>query len=92
LFIPDPYADFYPSRIPDPGVKQAPDPGSGSATLLLSVRKVEEASLCDQKGGKALPKTEKSMDNRNAMILTFLDKTEPPRSGMDAQWNSKTHL
>jgi hypothetical protein len=25
---------FYPSRIPDPGVKKEPDPGSGSATLL----------------------------------------------------------
>jgi hypothetical protein len=25
---------FYPSRIPDPGVKKAPDPGSGSATLV----------------------------------------------------------
>ncbi len=25
---------FYPSRIPDPGVKKASDPGSGSATLL----------------------------------------------------------
>ncbi len=24
---------FYPSRIPDPGVKKAPDPGPGSATL-----------------------------------------------------------
>jgi hypothetical protein len=24
---------FYPSRIPEPGVKKAPDPGSGSATL-----------------------------------------------------------
>jgi hypothetical protein len=24
---------FYPSRIPDSGVKKAPDPGSGSATL-----------------------------------------------------------
>jgi hypothetical protein len=24
---------FYPSRIPDPGVKKALDPGSGSATL-----------------------------------------------------------
>jgi hypothetical protein len=23
-------------RIPDPGVKKAPDPGSGSATLILS--------------------------------------------------------
>ncbi len=25
--------NFFPSRIPDPGVKKAPDPGSGSATL-----------------------------------------------------------
>jgi hypothetical protein len=31
--IPDPAADFLPSRIPDPGVKKAPNPGSGSATL-----------------------------------------------------------
>jgi hypothetical protein len=34
LLIPDPVPDFYPSRIPDPGVKKSPDPGSGSATLL----------------------------------------------------------
>ncbi len=26
---------FYPSRIPNPGVKKAADPGSGSATLIL---------------------------------------------------------
>ena len=26
--IPDPDADFLPSRIPDPGVKEAPNPGS----------------------------------------------------------------
>jgi hypothetical protein len=25
---------FYPTRIPDPGVKKEPDPGSGYATLL----------------------------------------------------------
>jgi hypothetical protein len=30
----DPNPDFLPIRIPDPGVKKAPDPGSGSATLL----------------------------------------------------------
>jgi hypothetical protein len=28
---------FYPSRIPDPGVKKASDPGSGSATLHLHI-------------------------------------------------------
>jgi hypothetical protein len=28
LWVPD--LDFYPSRIPDPGVKKALDPGSGS--------------------------------------------------------------
>ncbi len=26
---------FYPSKIPDPGVKKAPDPESGSTTLIL---------------------------------------------------------
>ncbi len=36
LFIPDPDPDFYSSRIQDPGVKKAPDPGSGSATLFDS--------------------------------------------------------
>ncbi len=36
LFIPDPDADFLP--ISDPGVKKAPDPGSGSATLLVPYR------------------------------------------------------
>ncbi len=57
MFIPDPDLDFYPSRIPDPGVKMAPDPGSGSATLgmttdgvmgfgiLLSVRGLVESAL-----------------------------------------------
>jgi hypothetical protein len=40
--IPDPDADFYPSRIPDPGVKKAPDPGSGFATLVHRKRKIEE--------------------------------------------------
>jgi hypothetical protein len=28
---------LYPYRIPDPGVKKAPDPGSGSATLVFTV-------------------------------------------------------
>jgi hypothetical protein len=34
MFIPDPDVIFYPSRIRNLGVKKAPDPGSGSATLL----------------------------------------------------------
>jgi hypothetical protein len=47
--IPDPDADFLPSRIPDPGVKKhpIPDPGSGSATLLLNniKRKIRKIPL-----------------------------------------------
>jgi hypothetical protein len=37
--IPDPDADFLPSRIPDPGSKRhpIPDPGSGSATLQFTM-------------------------------------------------------
>ncbi len=37
MLIPDPGSGswfFYPSRIPDPGVKKAPDPGSGSAHCM----------------------------------------------------------
>jgi hypothetical protein len=34
LFIPDPDADFLPILDPGPGVKKAPDLGSGSATLV----------------------------------------------------------
>ncbi len=33
LFIPDPDPHFLHIRIPDPGVKKAPDPGSESVTL-----------------------------------------------------------
>ncbi len=43
--IPDPDADFLPSRIPDPGSRgqngtqsRIPDPGSGSATLLPELK------------------------------------------------------
>jgi len=35
--IRDPQKTYSGSRIPDPGVKKAPDPGSGSATLVASV-------------------------------------------------------
>ncbi len=33
--IRDPGSGKKPFRIPDPGVKKAPDPGSGSATLTM---------------------------------------------------------
>jgi hypothetical protein len=33
--IRDPEKTYSGSRIPDPGVKKAPDPGSGSAALLF---------------------------------------------------------
>ncbi len=36
--IRDPEKTVFGSRIPDPGVKKAPDPGSGSATLSCRVR------------------------------------------------------
>ncbi len=34
LFIPDPDPDFYPSRIPDPGVKKVPDPQHWNIWLI----------------------------------------------------------
>jgi hypothetical protein len=43
---------FYPSRIPDPGVKKAPDPGSGSATLPVTLE-TPEAEVTSIVGGKA---------------------------------------
>jgi hypothetical protein len=42
--IRDPEKSYYRSRIPDPGVKKAPDPVSGSATLF--------PSQCNPKTGK----------------------------------------
>jgi hypothetical protein len=34
----DPGSGKNPFRIPDPGVKKAPDPGSGSATLIYAFK------------------------------------------------------
>jgi hypothetical protein len=34
----DPGSEKNLFRIPDPGVKKAPDPGSGSATLFIQIR------------------------------------------------------
>jgi hypothetical protein len=43
--IRDPGSEKNLFRIPDPWVKKAPDPGSGSATLLVGARKMEEKHL-----------------------------------------------
>jgi hypothetical protein len=40
-------------QIPDPGVKKAPDPGSGSATLSVSVKSGLDAGL-EQSLGRLL--------------------------------------
>jgi hypothetical protein len=40
LLIPDPDPDFLPILDPDPGVKKAPDPGSGYATLEKAIQKL----------------------------------------------------
>jgi hypothetical protein len=37
-WVRDPGSGKTPFRIPDPGIKKAPDPGSGSATLTYIVR------------------------------------------------------
>ncbi len=37
---------FYPSWIPDPGVKKAPDPGSGSATLFSRLQCRYPTAIC----------------------------------------------
>ncbi len=54
--IPDPDADFYPSRIPDPGVKKALDPGS-----RIRIRNTGDPDERLKKGGKTKRKqSEKS--------------------------------
>jgi hypothetical protein len=39
---------FYPSLIPDPVVKKAPDPGSGSTTLRVGVDKEKLRDQCEE--------------------------------------------
>ncbi len=57
---------FYPSRIPNPGVKKAPDPGSGSATLLGAILIFNfwaYYQLC------ILPESPESLDTGGAQLL-----------------------
>ena len=54
--IPDPGFELFPSRIPDPEIQKAPDPGSGSATLVITralvLQEIIHATLNDHLGGK----------------------------------------
>jgi hypothetical protein len=45
VFIPDPDPDFL--TIPDPGVKMARDPGSGSAILVFLNKKVSKICIAE---------------------------------------------
>ena len=54
--IPSPEADFYPSRIAEQWVKKAPDPGSGSATLVIPSLTHSLSSLCVYGRGRMEPK------------------------------------
>jgi hypothetical protein len=44
IWVWDPGSEIRKKPIPDPGVKKAPDPGSGSATLLLTQKIVTKLS------------------------------------------------
>jgi hypothetical protein len=70
LFIPNPDTDFLPSRIPDPGVKKAPNPGSGSATLLYFMPKPRSFStlLFTRECSTFWSGFECSVFNRNALL------------------------
>ncbi len=55
IWVWDPGSEKTLFRIPDPGVKKAPDPGSGSATLLqtktadtVPVKKKDRVQICRQ--------------------------------------------
>ncbi len=85
-----PPVDLNPSTLPIAAYLPVfPTPSHNPATMSPSFLSLILSSLCKE-GGEALPLSVKRKGNedtasRNAMILTFLDKTEPPRSGMDAK-------
>jgi hypothetical protein len=61
---------FYPSRIPDPGVKKAPDPGSGSATLVNGLT----TGLSGQIPTDGFPLNKK--DRKNILYFLFNARNE----------------
>jgi hypothetical protein len=58
---------FYPSRIPDPGVKKAPDPGSGSTTL----QKSSDAVVFSRYGTDVAAVTDAAFATAGNSYLTF---------------------
>jgi hypothetical protein len=64
---------FYPSRIPDPGVKKAPDPGSGSATLTIRFKTLNKMVDGQNNEVEAFSRPEKlSLGFRSFWIGIFL--------------------
>jgi hypothetical protein len=51
---------FYLSQIPDPGVKKAPDPGSGSATVVAHPECLSRILICIHPGSLPDPGSNKS--------------------------------
>jgi hypothetical protein len=91
--IPDPDADFLPSRIPESKMHPIPDPGSGSATLVLLDPMIqlktatafaieEEENRCDWLAKKGLEKSMKrvrTMKNLYLIMIVSLRFSAPRR-------------
>ncbi len=59
----------YPSWIPDPGVKKAPDPGTGSATLSVNPPVVVKDNFF--KSGVCKPACRRQRDKAAALLDTY---------------------
>ncbi len=99
--IPDTDPDFLPSRIPDLGVKKAPNPGSGSATLLFyclfSVQAPghgnlpEPEGLLQPRGLRGLPPPLRGLDPPLPLpappVLEALQRTPPLQCAGKEVWH-----
>jgi hypothetical protein len=66
---------FHLFRIPDPGVKKAPDPGSGSATLQFIV----SGSVADPDALNPVPETDPKFLQGRSFLLHLIPNPEPDR-------------